>query len=181
MIKLLPWPKLLLQQDPLCACPGSCSCRTAVLPWEGAALLAVLPVRAGSASHQVIQMRWERSACARVWCSSCCAASGWAGKTVTATRVSHPLHGVLLAVSPWAQETGLGTFSGMEALGHRVTHIHITVFSYPVSKVGMALGRGTCLGGQSLHASAARNLHSLVAQTMVFHLIGGVPGCSLAH
>lgn len=77
--------------------------------------------RAGSGSHQVIWMQWERSALAWDWCNSCCAASGQAGKIFT--YVSHPLHVALLATSPWAQETGLGTFSGMEAMGHRVTCI----------------------------------------------------------
>lgn len=48
--------------------------------------------RAGSGSHQVIWIQWERSALARAWCNSCCAASGQAGKIFTATHVSQPLH-----------------------------------------------------------------------------------------
>ena len=152
-----------------------------MLPWEGAALLAVLPVRAGSASRQVIRMQWERSALTQTWCSSCCAVSGQAGKTFTATRVSHPLHVVLLATSPWAQEPGLGTFSGMEATWRRVTRVHIIIPSYPASKVGIALGRGTCLGGRSLHPSTTRDPHSLVAQTPALQDLGGVPGWFSAH
>lgn len=53
--------------------------------------------RAGSGSHQVIWMQWERSALAWAWCNSCCAASGQAGKIFTATHVSHPLHVASLA------------------------------------------------------------------------------------
>lgn len=79
--------------------------------------------RAGSGSHQVIWMQWERSALAWAWCNSCCAASGQAGKVFTATHVSHLLHGASLATSPWAQETALGTFSGMETVWHGVTCI----------------------------------------------------------
>lgn len=79
--------------------------------------------QAGNGSHQVIWMRWERSALAWAWCNSCCAASGQAGKTVTATHVSHPLHVASLATSPWAQETGLGTFSVTEAMWRRVSCI----------------------------------------------------------
>lgn len=79
--------------------------------------------RAGSGSHQVIWMQWERSALVWAWCNSCCAASGQAGKKFTATYISRPLHVALLATSPWAQETGLGTFAGTEATGCRVACI----------------------------------------------------------
>lgn len=138
-------------------------------------------IRAGSASHQVVGMRWERSALAWIRCSSCCAASGWAGKIFTATRVSHPLHVVLLASSPWAQETGLGMFSGTAAVWRWVTCVHIVIPSYPASKVGMALGCGTCLGGRSLHPSTTRDPHSLLAQTTMLQGLGGIPGCFSAH
>lgn len=58
--------------------------------------------RAGSGSHQVIWMQWERSDLAWAWCNSCWAASGQAGKIFSATHVSHPLYVVSLATSPWA-------------------------------------------------------------------------------
>lgn len=110
-----------------------------MLPWEGAALLAVpflqaCPSFPPSASDAVGKVSPHPH-----WCSSCCAVSGQAGKIFAATRVSHPLHVVLLAPSPWAQETGLGTFSGT---WHRVTPVRIIIPSYPAPKVGMALGLG---------------------------------------
>lgn len=108
-----------------------------MLPWEGAALWTVLSIPAGSTSHQVIRMQRERSALTWIWWSSCCAASGRAGTTLTATSVSHPLRVVSLPASPRAQGTCLGTFSRTEAMLHRVTNVDIIIPSYhPGPKVG---------------------------------------------
>lgn len=113
--------------------------------------------RAGSGSHQVIWMQWERSALAWAWCNSCCAASGQAGKIFTATHVSQPLHVASLAASAWAQETDPETFSGTEAMWHRVTCILYCLVPLVLDPQWEWLLIVRPVGRKPWHPSTARN------------------------